>query len=41
VDGALEGLLARERDLLGGLNATDHKKLASLLRALTAPFEKP
>jgi DNA-binding MarR family transcriptional regulator len=41
VDGALEGLLARERDLLGGLNGADHKRLASLLRALTAPFEQP
>src|SRR5512144_2648241 len=35
VDGALEGLLKRERELLAGLSAIDHKRLASLLRALT------
>ncbi|HSE70938.1 MAG TPA: MarR family transcriptional regulator [Nocardioidaceae bacterium] len=40
VDGALEALLARERDLLAGLNPAEHKKLASLLRSLVAPFEK-
>jgi DNA-binding MarR family transcriptional regulator len=39
VDGALEGLLRRERDLLAGLNTTDHKKLAALLRSLTNQFE--
>ncbi len=39
VDGALAGLLARERDLLSGLGAGDQKRLADLLRALVAPFE--
>jgi DNA-binding MarR family transcriptional regulator len=39
VDGALESLLGREHDLLAGLNAADHKKLAALLRQLVAPFE--
>ena len=39
VDGALEGLLRRERDLLAGLDATDQKRLAGLLRSLVAPFE--
>lgn len=39
VDGALRGLLERERDLLAGLNTTDHKHLAALLRDLVAPFE--
>ena len=40
VDGALEGLLARERDLLAGLNATDQRRLAGLLRTLVVPFER-
>ena len=39
VDGALEGLLDRERDLLAGMTGTDRKKLAGLLRALVVPFE--
>ena len=39
VDGALEGLLARERSLLAGLDATDQKRLAGLLRDLVVPFE--
>jgi DNA-binding MarR family transcriptional regulator len=39
VDGALEGLLRRERDLLTGLDAADQKRLAGLLRDLVAPFE--
>ncbi len=39
VDGALEGLLERERELLAGLNTSDHKKLASLLKSLVAPFD--
>jgi DNA-binding MarR family transcriptional regulator len=39
VDGALAGLLARERELLAGLGPDDQRHLASLLRALTAPFE--
>jgi DNA-binding MarR family transcriptional regulator len=39
VDGALEGLLDRERDLLAGMTLTDRKKLAGLLRALVVPFE--
>jgi DNA-binding MarR family transcriptional regulator len=41
VDGALEGLLRREHDLLAGLNPTDRRRLAALLRALTAQFESP
>ena len=40
VDGALSGLLARERELLAGLNVTDQKRLASLLRNLVIPFEE-
>jgi DNA-binding MarR family transcriptional regulator len=39
VDGALEGLLARERDLLAGLSAAEQKRLAGLLRTLVLPFE--
>jgi DNA-binding MarR family transcriptional regulator len=39
VDGALESLLARERELLAGLSDPAKKKLAGLLRALVAPFE--
>jgi DNA-binding MarR family transcriptional regulator len=39
VDGALEGLLQRERDLLAGLEAADQKRLAGLLRTLVLPFE--
>jgi DNA-binding MarR family transcriptional regulator len=41
VDGALEGLLTRERDLLTGLDPADHRQLADLLRALVVPFETP
>jgi len=40
VDGALEGLLRREQELLGGLDASDHQRLAALLRDLVAPFEE-
>jgi DNA-binding MarR family transcriptional regulator len=40
VDGALDGLLSRERDLLTGLGAADQKRLAGLLRSLVLPFEK-
>ncbi len=39
VDGALESLLDRERDLLAGLDHADQDTLASLLRSLVAPFE--
>lgn len=39
VDGALAGLLERERDLLAGLGATDQQRLAGLLRQLVLPFE--
>ena len=39
VDGALEGLLQRERDLLAGLDPADQKRLAGLLRTLVVPFE--
>ena len=40
VDGALDGLLQRERELLSGLNGADHRRLAGLLRGLVAPFER-
>ena len=39
VDGALEGLLRRERDLLTGLDADQQRALAGLLRELVVPFE--
>ena len=39
VDGALATLLARERELLAGLPATDQERLAALLRDLLVPFE--
>ena len=39
VDGALAGLLDRERDLLAGLGAHDQQRLAALLRQLVLPFE--
>ncbi|HET7386334.1 MAG TPA: MarR family transcriptional regulator [Nocardioidaceae bacterium] len=39
VDGALSGLLQRERGLLAGLGAADRKSLATLLRSLVAGFE--
>ncbi len=40
VDGALSGLLDRERALLGGLDAADQQRLAALLRTLVLPFER-
>src|SRR3954470_1839043 len=39
VDGALEGLLSRERDLLAGLDTAEQRRLAELLRTLVVPFE--
>jgi DNA-binding MarR family transcriptional regulator len=39
VDGALSGLLERERELLASLNPADWRRLASLLRDLVSPFE--
>ncbi|HET9827341.1 MAG TPA: MarR family transcriptional regulator [Nocardioidaceae bacterium] len=39
VDGALEGLLAREQALLAGLDAAQQGTLARLLRTLVVPFE--
>jgi DNA-binding MarR family transcriptional regulator len=39
VDGALEGLLSRERDLLAGLDTSEQRRLAALLRTLVVPFE--
>jgi DNA-binding MarR family transcriptional regulator len=39
VDGALEGLLSRERALLAGLDDADQARLAALLQTLVAPFE--
>ena len=38
VDGAFESLLARERDLLTDLSATDHARLAALLKRLMVPL---
>ncbi|MEO5709441.1 MAG: MarR family transcriptional regulator [Nocardioidaceae bacterium] len=40
VDGALDGLLRRERDLLTGLDIDDQRRLATLLRSLVLPFER-
>jgi len=40
VDGALEGLLKAEQELLAVLNPTDHHRLADLLRRLVAPFDQ-
>jgi DNA-binding MarR family transcriptional regulator len=40
VDGALSGLLDRERDLLAGLEPADQQRLAALLRTLVLPFER-
>jgi DNA-binding MarR family transcriptional regulator len=39
VDGALDGLLAREQALLAGLDAAEQSTLARLLRPLVVPFE--
>jgi DNA-binding MarR family transcriptional regulator len=39
VDGALEGLLGREQALLAGLDPTQQRTLARLLRTLVVPFE--
>jgi DNA-binding MarR family transcriptional regulator len=39
VDGALDGLLARERALLVGLGPEEQRRLAGLLRTLVLPFE--
>jgi DNA-binding MarR family transcriptional regulator len=39
VDGALDGLLAREQALLAGLDAAEQSTLARLLRTLVVPFE--
>jgi DNA-binding MarR family transcriptional regulator len=41
VDGAMSGLLDRERDLLTGLDATEQQQLAALLRSLVVVFESP
>lgn len=41
VDGALEDLLQREHQLLGGLHPREHARLAGLLRDLVVPFEQP
>jgi DNA-binding MarR family transcriptional regulator len=40
VDGALAGLLEREKDLLAGLGTADQRRLAALLRELVLPFER-
>ncbi|WP_426565808.1 MarR family winged helix-turn-helix transcriptional regulator [Angustibacter sp. McL0619] len=39
VDDAFAGLLVRERDLLGELDAADRARLAALLRRLVLPFD--
>jgi DNA-binding MarR family transcriptional regulator len=39
VDGAFEGLLAQERELLAGLSAAERDALAGLLRTLVLPFD--
>jgi DNA-binding MarR family transcriptional regulator len=39
VDGAFEGLLAQERELLGGLSGEERVALAGLLRTLVLPFD--
>jgi DNA-binding MarR family transcriptional regulator len=39
VDGALAGLLERERGLLAGLESADQQRLADLLRTLVVHFE--
>ncbi len=41
VDSAMVGLLQRERELLGGLSATQRRELAGLLRTIVAPFDAP
>jgi len=41
VDAAMASLLARERELLGGLDAGERRALAGLLRRLVVPFEHP
>jgi DNA-binding MarR family transcriptional regulator len=40
-DAAMDGLLARERSLLTGLDAAEQEELAGLLRILLAPFDSP
>jgi DNA-binding MarR family transcriptional regulator len=39
VDGALDGLLEREADLLASLDVSDRKQLVAILRSLVAGFE--
>jgi DNA-binding MarR family transcriptional regulator len=39
VDAALADLLEQERDLLGGLDASERAQLAGLLRILLGPFD--
>ena len=39
VDAAFAALLARERELLAGLGPAEQRRLANLLRMLTAPFD--
>ena len=39
VDGALDGLLEREADLLASLDVSDRKQLVAMLRSLVAGFE--
>jgi DNA-binding MarR family transcriptional regulator len=39
VDGAFEGLLAQEREILAGLSGADRETLAGLLRTLVLPFD--
>lgn len=39
VDGAIEGLLAREGELLAGLDHSDQRRLGDLLRVVVLPFD--
>jgi DNA-binding MarR family transcriptional regulator len=41
VDAALAGLLKQEQRLLGELSASEQDRLASLLRKVVAPFDRP
>jgi hypothetical protein len=39
VDAALDQLLMRERDLLGGLPQLEQRRLSDMLRVLVTPFD--
>ncbi|MCW2829935.1 MAG: MarR family transcriptional regulator [Aeromicrobium sp.] len=40
VDGALDALIAREKDLLAGITPADADTIAALLRSLSQPFDR-